>query len=74
MQGTRSCWGGRASIRQVLFMAARTAVRCNPVIRRTYLALKEHGKKPKVALVACMHKLLTILTAMVRDRRRWSPS
>jgi transposase len=74
MQGARSCWGGRASIRQVLFMAAKTAVRWNPTIRRTYLALKERGKKPKVALVACMHKLLTILTAMVRDGRRWSPS
>jgi transposase len=74
MQGTRSCWGGRANIRQVLFMAAKTAVRWNPTIRRTYLAFKERGKKPKVALVACMHKLLTILTAMVRDGRRWSPS
>lgn len=74
VQGSRSCWGGRASIRQVLYMAAISAVRCNPVIRRTYLALRARGKKHKVALVACMRKLLTILTAIVRDRRRWSPS
>lgn len=73
MKGTRSCWGGRAHIRQVLYMAAITAVRFNPVIRRTYAALRTRGKKPKVAIVACMRKLLTILTAMVRDGRRWSP-
>ena len=74
LQGTRTCWGGRASVRQVLYMAALSAVRCNPVIRRTYAALRARGKKHKVALVACMRKLLTILTAMVRDQRRWSPS
>ena len=74
LKGTRTCWGGRASVRQALYMAALSAVRCNPVIRRTYLALRERGKKHKVALVACMRKILTILTAMVRDRRRWSPS
>lgn len=74
LQGSRTCWGGRASVRQVLYMAALSAVRCNPIIRRTYVALRARGKKHKVALVACMRKLLTILTAMVRDRRRWSPS
>lgn len=74
VQGARICWGGRASVRQVLYMAALTAVRRNPAIRRTYLALRARGKKPKVAIVACMRKLLTILTVMVRDRRRWSPS
>jgi transposase len=74
LQGSRTCWGGRASVRQVLYMAAISAVRCNPVIRRAYLALRARGKKHKVALVACMRKLLTILTAMVRDQRRWSPS
>jgi transposase len=74
LQGTRTCWGGRANVRQVLYMAAITAVRCNPVISRTYASLRERGKKHKVALVACMRKLLTILTAMVRDQRRWSPS
>jgi transposase len=74
LQGGRTCWGGRASVRQVLYMAALSAVRCNPIIRRTYVALRARGKKHKVALVACMRKLLTILTAMVRDQRRWSPS
>jgi transposase len=74
LHGSRTCWGGRASVRQVLYMAALSAVRCNPVIRRTYAALRARGKKHKVALVACMRKLLTILTAMVRDQRRWSPS
>ena len=74
LQGIRTCWGGRASVRQVLYMAALSAVRCNPVIRRTYAALRARGKKHKVALVACMRKLLTILTAMVRDKRHWSPS
>jgi len=74
IRGSRVCWGGRATVRQVLYMAAVTAVRCNPVIRRAYLALRGRGKKHKVALVACMRKLLSILTAMVRDQRRWSPS
>ena len=74
LQGIRTCWGGRARVRQALYMAALTAVRCNPVIRRTYAALRTRGKKHKVALVACMRKLLSILTAMVRDQRRWSPS
>jgi len=74
LQGTRTCWGGRANVRQVLYMATIAAVRCNPVIRRVYLALRARGKKHKVALVACMRKVLTILTAMVRDQRRWSPS
>ena len=74
MQGIRTCWGGRTNVRRVLYMAAITAVRCNPVIRQTYAALRARGKKRKVALVACMRKLLTILTAMVRDQRRWTPS
>jgi transposase len=74
LQGSRTCWGGRANVRQVLYMAAMAAVRCNPVIRRTYVALRARGKKHKVALVACMRKLLTIMTAIVRDQRRWIPS
>jgi transposase len=74
MRGTRRCWGGRAIVRQVLYMATLTAVRRNPTIRATYAAFRARGKLHKVALVACMRKLLTILTAMVRDGRRWSPS
>jgi transposase len=73
-QGPRTCWGGRAGIRSVLYMATLTALRRNPVIRLAYTAFRARGKKHKVAMVACMHKLLTILTAMVRDGRRWSPS
>jgi transposase len=53
-------------------MAAISAVRHNPVIRRTYARLRARGKKAKVALVACMRKLLTVLTAMVRQHRHWS--
>lgn len=74
MRGTRSCWGGRAVIRQVLYMATLAAVRRNPRIKAVYAALRARGKKHKVALVACMRKLLTILTAMVRQKRHWSPS
>ena len=74
LKGTRSCWGGRATIRQVLYMAAFSAIRCNPIIRSTYKALRARGKKHKVAMVACIRKLLSILTAMVRDHRHWSPS
>ena len=73
LQGSRTCWGGRASVRQVLYMAAVTAVRCNPVIRRTYAALRTRGKKHKVALVACMRKLLTIANAILRDGVAWRP-
>lgn len=73
IKGQRTTWGGRASVRTVLYMATRTATRHNPVIRRTYEALKARGKKPKVAAIACLRKLLTILTAMVRDNRPWSP-
>jgi transposase len=73
IQGQRTTWGGRASVRAVLYMATQTATRCNPQIRQTYRALIKRGKKPKVALVACLRKLLTILTALVRDRRPWSP-
>ncbi len=74
MRGTRSCWGGRAVIRQVLYMATLAAVRRNPRIKAVYAALRARGKKHKVAMVACMRKLLTVLTAMVREKRHWSPS
>jgi transposase len=73
LKGQRTTWGGRASVRTVLYMATQTATRCNPTIRRSYQALVKRGKKAKVALVACLRKLVTILNAMVRDRRRWSP-
>jgi transposase len=70
-QGKRTCWGGRARVRAVLYMAALVASRRNTVIRAFYQHLLARGKLKKVALVACMHKLLIILNAMVRDGRVW---
>jgi transposase len=72
-RGRRSIWGGRAHVRAVLYMSALAAVRFNPVIRAFHQRLVAAGKLPKVALVACMRKLLTILNAMIRNRTRWSP-
>jgi len=72
-RGQRSIWGGRARIRSVLYMAALSASRFNPVIRAFYQKLIAAGKKPMVALVACMHKLLTILNAMMKHRTLWVP-
>ena len=70
----RMIWGGRAPVRAVLYMAATAACRFNPAIAALYKRLIERGKKPKVALVACMRKLLTILNAMKRHNRPWSPA
>jgi transposase len=71
MRGRRSIWGGRASTRAVLYMAAVSATKHNPVIRALYERLTNAGKANKVALVACMRKLLIILNAIVRDRKPW---
>jgi transposase len=57
----------------VLYVAAVAAVRCNPVLKRFYLRLRESGKPPKVALVAAMRKMLTILNAMLKTRTAWRP-
>lgn len=70
-RGVRTCWGGRAPVRTALYMATLVATRCNPVIRQAYQALCARGKKRKVALVACMRKLLTILNAMLKHRTSW---
>jgi transposase len=72
-RGTRAIWGGRARLRALLYMATLAAVRSNPLIRPFYQRLRAAGKKPKVALTACMRKLLTILNAMVRSGTRWNP-
>jgi len=72
LKGVRTCWGGRASVRQALYMAAFSAIRCNPIIRSTYIALRARGKKHKVAIVACMRKLVTILNAILRDKKPWA--
>ena len=70
-RGPRTCWGGRAPVRTALYMATLVATRCNPVIRATYQQLCARGKQRKVALVACMRKLLTILNAMLKHRTYW---
>jgi len=73
MRGKRTVWGGRGSVRAALYMAALSASRYNPVIRAFYERLCKAGKLPKVALTACMHKLLVILNAMLKHRTRWNP-
>ena len=73
MRGSRHIWGGRAPVRSVLYMATITAIRCNPVIRDFHGRLRAAGKKPKVAITACMRKLLTILNSMVRSNTPWQP-
>jgi transposase len=71
-QGTRSIWGGRASVRTVLYMAALTARRCNPTIQRFAERLENAGKVFRVVLTACMRKLLTILNVMVKENTPWN--
>ena len=71
--GKRRIKGGRSSIRPILYMAALSASRNNPVIRSFYQHLLLQGKDKKVALVACMRKLLTFLNAMIRDLQPWRP-
>lgn len=73
-EGKRTTWGGRAPVRAVLYMATTVARRCNPVIASMYERLTQKGKPPMVAIVACMRKLLTILNAMKRDNRTWTPT
>ena len=70
-RGKRMVWGGRAPVRAALFMGALVAARHNPVIRAFYLRLRAAGKPPKVALTACMRKLLIILNAMARTNTPW---
>jgi transposase len=73
-RGERMVWGGRKALRNLLYMATVSAIRCNPRIREFYLRLTAAGKKPKVAITACMRKLITILNAMMRDRKPWQES
>lgn len=74
MRGRRTIFGGRASVRSVLYMAALVATRFNPVIKVFYTRLVNAGKPKKVALVACMRKLLTILNAMLKTGQVWDDS
>ncbi|EBS3611361.1 IS110 family transposase [Salmonella enterica subsp. enterica serovar Poona] len=74
MRGRRTIFGGRAGVRTALYMAALVATRFNPVIKAFYTRLVAAGKPKKVALVACMRKLLTILNAMFRKNEEWNES
>lgn len=74
LRGRRAIWGGRAPVRAVLYMATIAATRWNPVIRAFYQRLCAAGKPKKVALTACMRKLLTILNAMLQHRTAWKPA
>ena len=73
LRGKRSIWGGRATVRAALYMGALVASRHNPILKAFYARLLAAGKLKKVALVACMRKLLTILNAMLRHRCVWKP-
>jgi transposase len=72
-RGRRHIRGGRAEVRRVLYLAAMSGVRTNPILRAYYARLVAAGKPRKVALIASAHKLLTILNAMARDQRPWAP-
>jgi transposase len=72
-RGQRTTWGGRSGVRGALYMATLVATRHNPVIRAFYRRLREAGKPKRVALVACMRKLLVILNTMLKDGHPWRP-
>jgi len=72
-RGKRRIFGGRASVRSVLYMATLSAIRHNPVIKKFYQRLLDKGKLKKVALTACMRKLLVILNTMVKTGQDWNP-
>ena len=74
LRGRRAIWGGRSGVRAALYMGALVATRCNPAVKVFYERLLAAGKPKKVALVACMRKLLVILNAMLRNRTPWRPS
>lgn len=72
-RGKRIIWGGRADLRSTLYMGTLAAIRVNPVIKAFYQRLTATGKQPKVAITACMRKLLTILNAMIKNSTPWTP-
>jgi transposase len=71
-RGKRFIWGGRADIRAVLYMASISAIRCNPIIKAFAARLKQAGKPPKVIIVACMRKLITIMNSMLKNNTPWT--
>ena len=74
LKGRRSIWGGRSDVRRVIYMAAMTASRFNPVLKAFHQRLIDAGKPPKVAIIAVARKILTILSAMLRTGQQWSPA
>lgn len=74
LRGKRTVWGGRATVRAALYMGALVATRWNSTLRIFYQRLCDKGKPKKVALTACMHKLLTILNAILKHRTPWQPN
>lgn len=76
LRGRRTVWGGRRRVRAALYMSTLVATRHNPLIKAFYSRLVAAGKPPKLALTACMRKLLTIVNAILRNETpwRWSPS
>ena len=74
LRGARTVWGGRACVRAALYMATLAATRCNSMIKAFYQRLLATGKAKKVALTACMRKLLTILNAIVKHGIQWQPN
>jgi len=71
LRGRRAIRGGRADVRTVLYMATVSAIRCNPVLKTFYQRLRTAGKAPKLAITACMRKLLTTLNAIMRSKTQW---
>ncbi|TKB48363.1 transposase, partial [Ferrimonas aestuarii] len=70
-KGKRTIQGGRAQVRTVLYMAMMSAIQCNPVFKATYQRLLEAGKPKKVAIIACIRKMVVILNSMLRDGVEW---
>lgn len=73
-QGQRHIWGGRSAVRTALYMCVVSGLRCNPVLKAFYTRLTDKGKPAKVALVACIRKLLIILNTLVRTKASWNPA
>jgi len=70
-RGKRVVWGGRDKVRSVLYMATMAAIRFNPVINAFYTRLRDAGKPHKVAITACMHKIIITLNSMIKNRTQW---
>src|SRR6202042_907050 len=73
LRGTRTIWGGRAQVRAVFYMCTLVATHRNPLVKAFYARLLAAGKKPKVALTACMRKFIIMLNAMLRHQTPWNP-